>query len=169
MAIATGTATAIATGVAALSAGGATALQARAANRSTDAQERATREAMQYQREREWRERTAQRSQQQAYYDWYQRVYGGGAGASGAPPAKIEAPGSGAFTHTSAPVGAGPGGVVAPTTTVPPIAGAPPPVTGAPVIPPVTGAPVPPVPTEPIRTMADLMPQGWSSHQRFMR
>jgi hypothetical protein len=125
---------------------GGSVLASRANNRSTDAQARATRDAMAYQREQEWRARSETRRQ----YDQYMRsVYG-----DRYQPNPARSPVAG-------PVAAPAGPVVAPGAT--PAPGAQPPIV-APVAAPGAVPAAPPVAAQAVqpRTMADLGP--WSAN-----
>lgn len=147
MAVATGTAALIAAGIGAAQQTGGAIIGSRANSRALEAQERAAREAISYQREQDWRARMAQRSQ----YDNYMRsVYG-----DRYQPNPVVSP---AVVPAAAPAVAAP--VVAP---VAPVAA---PV--APVVAPLPGGDgtaTPPLvtpTTEPVRSLADIGP-GWSA------
>jgi hypothetical protein len=149
MAVATGTAALIAAGIAAAGQTGTAVVGARANNRATDAQDRATREAMAYQRENEWRDRSAARRQWEGYMraqygDRFQPNAGAAAPAAAAAP--ISAPAS-APTEPAAAV-----------PTVPqPAPGAPPPLVGQPAAGPQGG-----------QTLAAMGPWSASQYGRYL-
>jgi hypothetical protein len=137
---------------AAIAAAGTTAgtvMQSRANNRATDAQDRANREAIAYQRENEWRDRSAARRQWEGYMraqygDRFQPNAGAAAPAAAAAP--ISAPAS-APTEPAAAV-----------PTVPqPASGAPPPLVGQPAAGPQGG-----------QTLAAMGPWSASQYGRYL-
>jgi len=136
--------------VTAAAATGGAVMQSRAANRSTDAQARATREAMAYQRDTEWRARMDTRRQ----YDQYMRsVYGDRYQPQAAAPSK-----AGIVT---APAGAIPGATPAPAAAPPLVAPVAPP--GAvPVAPPVSAQGGQP------QSLADLGPWSANNYGRYL-
>jgi hypothetical protein len=150
MAMATATALALAATAAKAGADiGGAALQSRANNRATDAQDRANREAIAYQRENEWRDRSAARRQWEGYMraqygDRFQPNAGAAAPAAAATP--ISAPAS-APTEPAAAV-----------PTVPqPAPGAPPPLVGQPAAGPQGG-----------QTLAAMGPWSASQYGRYL-
>lgn len=151
----------IAAGVAAAGQATGAILGSRANNHATDAQARATREAMQYQRLQEERQRADARF---AYTEW-QRMYGGqtpGGNPVAAAPAAAAPAAPAAPVVTPASPGAAP--VATPAQSALPDQG---PATAQPDVPPLVPSsagevPPPQVPGQP-RTLADLAGPEWSN------